>query len=145
MVLHGIAWLCIVLHGIALNCMVLLVLHGIAWYCMVLPGIAWYCISLHGPPPDSIYWKICNCLTYKWFTSVHTFDIWDKGNKESPITNDILCKQRIKDHLKLSHDDDNIQVVDVAIACPFHPPTFFTKIHIVPFSHFSFSIGWTII
>ena len=26
----------------------LLMIHGIAWYCMVLHGIAWYCIVLHG-------------------------------------------------------------------------------------------------
>ena len=45
MVLHGIAWYCIVLHSIAWYCMVL---HGMAWYCMVLHGIAWYGIVLHG-------------------------------------------------------------------------------------------------
>ena len=33
MVLHGIAWYCIVLHGIA-------------WYCMVLHDIAWYCMDI---------------------------------------------------------------------------------------------------
>ena len=26
----------------------LLMMHGIAWYCMVLHGIAWYCMVLHG-------------------------------------------------------------------------------------------------
>ena len=55
---------------------------------------------------------------------------------ENPKKNAIVCNQGNKDHLKLSHDDDNIRVVDVTIACPFHPPTFFRKIHIVPFSHF---------
>ena len=45
LMMHGIAWYCIVLHSIAWYCMVL---QGIAWYCMVLHGIAWYCIVLHG-------------------------------------------------------------------------------------------------
>ena len=45
LMMHGIAWYCIVLHSIAWYCMVL---HGIAWYCMVLHGIAWYCMLLHG-------------------------------------------------------------------------------------------------
>ena len=48
MVLHGIAWYCmvfIVLHSIAWYCMVL---HCIALYCMVLHGIAMYCMVLHG-------------------------------------------------------------------------------------------------
>ena len=54
MVLHGIAWYCIVLHGIAWYC---IVLHGIALYCIVLHRIAlyrtvsyvilWYSIPLH--------------------------------------------------------------------------------------------------
>ena len=44
LMMHGIAWYCMVLHGIALYC---IVLHGIAWYCMVLHGIAWYCMVLH--------------------------------------------------------------------------------------------------
>ena len=35
LMMHGIAWYCIVLHSIA-------------WYCMVLHGIAWNCIVLHG-------------------------------------------------------------------------------------------------
>ena len=26
----------------------LLLMHGIAWYCIVLHSIAWYCIVLHG-------------------------------------------------------------------------------------------------
>ena len=26
----------------------LLIMHGIAWFCMVLHGIAWYCMVLHG-------------------------------------------------------------------------------------------------
>ena len=35
LMMHGIAWYC-------------MVLHDVAWYCMVLHGIAWYCIVLHG-------------------------------------------------------------------------------------------------
>ena len=41
LMMHGIAWYCMVLHGIAWCCMVL---HGVAWCCMVLHGIAWYCM-----------------------------------------------------------------------------------------------------
>ena len=26
----------------------LLMMHGIAWYCMVLHGIVWYCMVMHG-------------------------------------------------------------------------------------------------
>ena len=37
LMMHGIAWYCMVLHGIAWYCMVL---HGIALYCMVSHGIA---------------------------------------------------------------------------------------------------------
>ena len=37
LMMHGIAWYCMVLHGIALYCVVL---HGIACYCIVLHGIA---------------------------------------------------------------------------------------------------------
>ena len=44
-VLHGIAWYHMVLHGIALYCMVS---HGIAWNCMVFHGITWYCMVLLG-------------------------------------------------------------------------------------------------
>ena len=39
LMMHGIAWYCMVMHCIAQYCMVL---HGIAWYCMVLHGIEWY-------------------------------------------------------------------------------------------------------
>ena len=39
LMMHGIAWHCMVLHGIALYC---IVLHGIPWHCMVLHCIAWY-------------------------------------------------------------------------------------------------------
>ena len=45
LMMHGIAWYCMVLHGIALYC---IVLHGIAWYCMVLHGFALYRMVLHG-------------------------------------------------------------------------------------------------
>ena len=73
MVLHGIAiaWYCMVLHGIAWYCMVCMVLHGTAWYCMVLRGIAlywivllciaWYCIILHIP-------HICHFFTQAKFS-----------------------------------------------------------------------------
>ena len=44
LMMHGIAWYCMVLHGIAWYC---IVLHGIAWYCMVLQGIALHCMVLH--------------------------------------------------------------------------------------------------
>ena len=45
LLMHGIAWYCIVLHSIAWYC---IVLHGIACYCMVLHDIAWYCMVLNG-------------------------------------------------------------------------------------------------
>ena len=44
LMMHGIAWHCMVLHCIAWYCMVL---HYIAWYCRVLHGIALSCNILH--------------------------------------------------------------------------------------------------
>ena len=37
----------------------LLIMHGIAWYCMVSHGIAWYCMVLHG-----IIWYCMESLRY---------------------------------------------------------------------------------
>merc|ERR1711952_248283 len=54
LVLHGIAWYCILLNSIAWYCMVL---HGIAWYCMILHGIALYCFVLHG-----MYARVCQSI-----------------------------------------------------------------------------------
>ena len=45
LMMHGIAWYCIVLYGLAWCCMLV---HGIAWYGKVLHGFAWYCMVLHG-------------------------------------------------------------------------------------------------
>ena len=47
LMVHGVAWYCMVSHcidSIAWSCMVL---HGIAWHCMVFHGISWYCVVLH--------------------------------------------------------------------------------------------------
>ena len=48
LMMHDIAWYCIVLHSIAWYCMVLHGMHGVAWYCMVLHCIAFHCMVLHG-------------------------------------------------------------------------------------------------
>ena len=54
LVLHCIAWYCMVLHGIAWYCKMLhciarccIVLYGIALYRIKSYGIAWYCMVLH--------------------------------------------------------------------------------------------------
>ena len=39
LMMHVIAWYCMVLHGIA---WFYIILHCLAWYCMVLHGIAWH-------------------------------------------------------------------------------------------------------
>ena len=58
MVLHGIAWYCIVLHGIARYC---IVLHGFAWYCMVPEWEkVWSRLSSHLQP---FFWLIACILT----------------------------------------------------------------------------------
>ena len=65
LMMHGIAWNCMVLHGIAWYHMVL---HSIAWYYMVLHGIALYCMVLHG-----IAWYCMeSCCTHKVYIVYYT-------------------------------------------------------------------------
>ena len=92
MVLHDIAWYCIVLHGVA-------------WYCMVLHGIARYCILLH-----RISWEICKKfhsrvefaidLALNDLTIIHLWYLFwkcivDPPSRPPSINNKILTLQEI--------------------------------------------------
>ena len=67
MILHCIAWYCMVLHGIARYW---IALHGIAWYCMIFHGIFFFHIFLAWNP--SCCHKGCGFLAAAWLAQTET-------------------------------------------------------------------------